>query len=169
MQLADTTRRKQVRDETFKLLTENGLEGWKVRFNPKLSRALGRCIPSQKTIEYQPRYMQQNGWEQVNTTIKHEVAHAISTSRYGRLGGGHGAAWARIARELGLENPSAINTTAKLTKKFTGTCDGCNQTWERDRRVHGAACPPCRREHLNELREHGVSTKRYSIRWKRND
>lgn len=164
MQLATTTRRKQVRDETFKLLTENGLEGWRVRFNPKLTRALGRCIPSQKTIEYQPRYMQQNGWEQVNTTIKHEVAHAISCTKYGRFGGGHGAAWARIARELGLENPSAINHTANLTKKFTGTCEGCNQKWERDRRVIGAACPPCRRAHFA-----GETERRYTIRWTRND
>lgn len=158
MQLATTTRRKQVRDETFKLLTENGLEGWKVRFNPRMTRALGRCIPSQKTIEYQPRYMQQNGWEQVNTTIKHEVAHAIAGGRHG-----HDAYWAAIARKLGLENPSAINRTANLTKKFTGTCDGCNQKWERDRRVMGAACPPCRRLHIA-----GDTSKRYTIRWTRN-
>lgn len=162
-------RNTQVRDETFRLLTSNGLQGWKVRFNPRLTRALGRCIPSQKTIEYQPRYMQQNDWEQVLTTIQHEVAHAISCTRYGRLGGGHGAAWARIARELGLENPSAINRTANLTKKFVGTCDGCGETWQRDRTMRGACCPSCRRKHLAELREHGKSEQRYSIRWTRND
>lgn len=159
------TRRKQVRDDTFKLLTQQGLEGWKVRFNPRMTRALGRCIPSQKTIEYQPRYMQQNGYEQVLTTVIHEVAHAVSITRYGVwAGGGHGANWARVARELGLENPKAINTTAKLTKKFTGTCPGCNQTWERDRRMMGAICPPCRRAHLA-----GDTERRYTINWTRND
>lgn len=163
------TRRKQVRDETFKLLTENGLQGWKVRFNPRLTRALGRCIPSQKTIEYQPRYMQQNDWEQVRTTVLHEVAHAISCTKYGRFGGGHGAQWARIARELGLENPSAINTTAKLTKKFTGTCDGCKETWQRDRQMHGAMHPTCRRKYQSEVLANGSSEQRYSITWKRND
>lgn len=164
MKSATLTRRKQVRDETFKLLTQNGLEGWRVRFNPRMTRALGRCIPSQKTIEYQPRYMEQNGHEQVLSTVIHEVAHAVSITKYGGyLGGGHGAAWQRVARELGLENPSAINTTAKLTKKFTGTCHGCNQTWERDRRVHGAICPSCRRKHLA-----GDTERRYSITWTRN-
>ncbi len=164
MQSTTITRRKQVRDETFKLLTENGLTGWKVRFNPRLTRALGRCIPSQKVIEYQPRYMQQNGWEQVRGTIQHEVAHAISPAW-----AGHGAVWAMNARKLGLANPSAINTTAKLTKKFTGTCGGCHQEWQRDRQMHGAACPPCRRKAMAEIREHGKTEQRYSITWKRND
>lgn len=157
-------RRKQVRDETMKLLIENGLTGWKVRYNAKLTRALGRCIPSQKTIEYQPRYMAQNDWEQVRTTVLHEVAHAISCTKYGRLGGGHGAAWQREARRLGLENPSATNNTANLTKKFTGKCPGCENEWQRDRRVIGAACPPCRRAHLA-----GETDRRYTIAWTRND
>lgn len=169
MNRTENTLRKQVRDETFKLLRANGLEGWHVRFNPRLSRALGRCIPSQKTIEYQPRYMQQNDWAQVRTTILHEVAHAISCTKYGRLGGGHGAAWQREAYKLGLENPSAINTTAKLTKRFTGKCDGCGNEWQRDRRIHGAACPPCRRTYMSEMMTAGVSKQRFSIRWTRND
>lgn len=164
------TRRKQVRDETFKLLIENGLTGWKVRYNSRMTRALGRCIPSQKTIEYQPRYMAQNDWAQVRTTVLHEVAHAIAITKYGHfMGGGHGATWARIARELGLENPSAINHTANLTAKFTGTCGGCNGTWQRNRRVHGAICPPCRRKYTSEVLQNGSSEQRYSITWKRND
>lgn len=156
-------RRKQVRDETFKLLNQEGLTGWKVRFNPRLSRALGRCIPSLKTIEYQPRYMEQNDMEQVLTTIKHEVAHAIAGAYHG-----HDAYWASIARRLGLENPSAINHTATLTKKFTGTCEGCGETWQRDRRMIGAICPPCRRKRLNEIATTGTSNHRMSIVWTRN-
>ena len=150
-------RRKQVRDETFRLLTQNGLTGWKVRFNPRLTRALGRCIPSQKVIEYQPRYMEQNDWEQVLTTIRHEVAHAMTPRHH------HDAVWAAAARKLGLKNPSAINRTAVLTKKFTGTCDGCKNTWQRNRRVHGAICPPCHRAY-----KAGDTERRYSIRWTRN-
>lgn len=132
-----TVRRKQVRDLTFKLLTEHNLEGWRVRFNPRLTRALGRCCYGTKTIEFQPRYMQQNDWEQVRGTILHEAAHAIA-GHYA----GHGASWARVARELGLENPSAINYTAKLTKRYTGTCptEGCDTRAQRDRRTAGLIC-----------------------------
>lgn len=152
-------RRKQVRDETFRLLLANGASGWRVRYNPRLSRALGRCIPSQKTIEYQPRYMEQNDWEQVLTTIKHEVAHALAGGHHG-----HDYHWASIARGLGLENPSAVNHTATLAKKFTGTCPGCDHKWERDRRVQSAICPPCRRAYLA-----GDTERRYSITWTRNN
>lgn len=150
-------RRKQVRDATFKLLLENGAEGWKVRFNPRLTRALGRCIPSQKVIEYQPRYMEQNDWEQVYTTIMHEVAHALTPRHH------HDATWAAMARKLGLQNPSAINRTAVLSAKFTGTCDGCKQEWQRNRRAHRAVCPSCYRKYRE-----GDTAQRYSIRWTAN-
>lgn len=156
-------RRKQVRDETMKLLLAEGMTGWKIRYNSRLSRALGRCIPSQKTIEYQPRYMEQNDWEQVRGTILHEAAHAISIHRYGiYAGGGHGGNWARVARELGLDNPSAINRTATLTKKFTGTCPGCNRTVQKDRRASNA-CGKCCNEHAG-----GLYSPRFAFVWTRN-
>lgn len=136
-------RRKQVRDETFRLLTDNGLEGWKVRFNPRLTRALGRCIPSQKTIEYQPRYMEQNDWAQVLGTIQHEVAHAMTPRHH------HDAVWAAAARKLGLKNPSAINRTAVLSRKYTGTCPN-GHTTQANRRTQ-SACGKCCRE-LNNNR-----------------
>ena len=151
-------RRKQVRDETFKLLKQEGLDGWRVRFNPRLSRALGRCIPSTKTIEYQPRYMEQNAMEQVLSTIQHEVAHAVAGAHHG-----HDAHWASIARRLGVKNPSAIATGVTLTRKFTGTCQGCNNQWHRDKRTHGAICPTCRR-----IRMTTEPTRKCSIIWTRN-
>lgn len=154
-----TVRRKQVRDLTFKLLTEHGLTGWRVRFNPRLTRALGRCNHTDKVIDYQPRYMKQNDWEQVKSTILHEVAHAMAGPY-----AGHGWTWQQYAKGLGLENPSAVSYTAKLTRKFTGTCPGCSYEWQRDRRAIGAVCPPCRRLHLA-----GETERRYTINWTRND
>lgn len=159
----NTPRRKQVRDLTFKLLKQEGLEGWRVRFNPRLTRALGRCIPSLKTIEYQPRYMEQNDMEQVLSTIRHEVAHAVAGAYHG-----HDAYWASIARRLGVKDPSAINHTATLVKKFTGTCPTCGNTWERDRRAIGAMCPKCNHARRMEIIATGASTIRATIDWVRN-
>ncbi len=149
-------RRKQVRDETFKLLTENGLTGWRVRFNSRLTRALGRCIPSQKTIEYQPRFMDENDWDEVVMTIRHEVAHALTPHN------GHGMAWRAKCIELG-GNGKQYNNTANLTAKFKGTCGGCGTTVDRNRRVHGAIHPSCYR-----LYQAGETERRYSITWTRN-
>lgn len=154
-----TVRRKQVRNATFKLLTQEGLTGWRVRFNPRLTRALGRCDYTTKTIDYQPRYMEQNDWEQVLGTIKHEAAHAIA-GRYA----GHGAHWASTARRLGLANPSAINHTAKLTKRFTGTCPSCERTIQRDRRALRQACGKCCDEHAG-----GLFSPRFKFIWTSND
>lgn len=156
--------KKQVRDATFKLLTEQGLTGWKVEFNSRLSRALGRCCYGTKTIDYQPRYMQQNDLEQVMGTIIHEVAHAVAQQRYGiYAGGGHGARWAQVARELGLKDPSAINRTATLKKKFTGTCPGCKREIQADRRKSNA-CGRCCNEHAG-----GLFSPKYQFTWTRNE
>lgn len=152
------TRKKQVRDETFKLLTENGLTGWKVRFNPRLTRALGRCIPSLKTIEYQPKFMELNDWDEVVMTIRHEVAHAISPRWEG-----HGAIWRANCLKLG-GNGQQYNRTAKIAYKFTGSCQGCDTTVQRNRRVHGAIHPSCYRKF-----KEGDATQKYSIIWTRND
>ena len=145
------------------MLHANGLYGWRVRFNNRLTRTLGQCDYRNRTIEYQPRYMAQNDLEQVKTTIKHEVAHAIAGAS-----AGHGARWARVARELGLENPSATSSTAKLTRKFTGTCGGCGQTWQRDRRAIGAIHPACHNKFRAEVLANGKSDQRFTIDWSRN-
>lgn len=159
----EKVRRKQVRDLTFKLLTENGLDGWKVRFNPRLTRALGRCWESRKTIEYQPRYMEQNPWSEVEQTVRHEVAHAVAGAR-----AGHGARWVREALRLGVKNPSSTSKNAVLTKKFTATCEGCGAQVHRDRRTYGIIHPTCYRKYQDEKAEKGESTQRYSFTWARN-
>lgn len=121
----------------MKLLIENGLAGWKVRFNGRLTRALGRCIESRKTIEYMPKYMDENDWTEVQQTIRHEVAHAIAGHRHG-----HDATWRAIARRLGVENPSSKSMTANLTRKFTGTCPNCEREVQKDRR-NNSSCGKC--------------------------
>lgn len=131
-----TVRKKQVRDETFKLLTQHGARSWKVRFNPRMTSALGRCSPSQQMIEYQPRFMADNPWDEVVMTIRHEVAHALT------IGHGHDATWARKCIELG-GNGKQFNTTAQLTRKFVGTCPKCDRKIQRDRRNLRQACGKC--------------------------
>jgi predicted SprT family Zn-dependent metalloprotease len=146
-------RRKQVRDETMKLLTENGLTGWKVRFNPRLTRALGRCIASQKTIEYQPKFMELNDWDEVVMTIRHEVAHAISPRWEG-----HGAIWRANCIKLG-GNGKQYNTTATIHYKFTGTCHGCGKEVKRNKRSN-SSCARCSGGRYNPD---------YALVWTRND
>lgn len=97
--------------------------------------------------------MDENDWAQVNTTIKHEVAHAL-TPRHG-----HDSVWARQARALGLENPSAINRTAKLSKKFTGTCPNCGGTTQVNRRGR-YACSKCCNKHAM-----GLYSPRFAYIW----
>lgn len=131
-----TIRRKQVRDLTFKLLTEHGLTSWKVRFSNRMTRALGQCAHYSKTISYQQRYIEQNDWAEIENTIRHEVAHAIAGAN-----AGHGAAWQRVAIQLGA-NPRSTSTGAKLTRKFKGTCPTCGREIHRDRRT-GISCGKC--------------------------
>lgn len=149
-------RRKQVRNETFKLLAQHGATGWRVRFNPRLTRALGRCIYNTKTIEYQPKFMDENDWDEVVMTIRHEVAHALSPSY-----AGHGAIWRAKCLELG-GNGKQYNTTANLSKKFKGTCPNCGETTETNRRTR-SACAKCCNAHAG-----GLFSPQYMFIWTRN-
>lgn len=129
-------RRTQVRDETMKLLIAQGITGWRVRFNPRMTRALGRCIYGRKTIEYQPKYMDENTLDEVIMTIRHEVAHASVASYHG-----HDSVWRAKCIELG-GNGKRYNNTANLSRKFTGTCPTCKREIQKDRRTQ-QACGKC--------------------------
>ncbi len=115
------------------------LIGWKVKINNRLTRALGRCCYTTKTIELQGRYVKDNTVEQVTDTILHEIAHALAGPR-----AGHGMEWKMWAVRVGA-TPQAtvdcatINYKRKYQLAFVKSVDGFRE-YERlnhftDRRV----------------------------------
>lgn len=82
------------------VMADHGLieQGWKVVINKRLSRALGRCCYSKKTIEFCEDHVKGDSFETIRDTLLHEIAHALVGP-----GHGHGDVWKRMAVRVGAD------------------------------------------------------------------
>lgn len=97
--------RNHATDTCRKLLNDNGLKDWKVRLttDPNLP-FLGLCMYRDKTIMLNAHHIDIHPFKDVDNTIRHEVAHALTP------GNGHNEVWAAKARELGCFHVSPCST-----------------------------------------------------------
>jgi len=108
MQLQDATRLTHVE------LQKWGLTDWSLKFNNRLTRALGRCLFVQKTIELQTRFVKENSEAVVLDTIRHEIAHALAGHK-----AGHGYEWKMWAVKVGANPEATVDAgSIKLTRKY---------------------------------------------------
>lgn len=108
MQLRDAI---QLTNEEFE---KWGLTDWILKFNNRLTRALGRCLFVQKTIELQTRFVKENSEAVVLDTIRHEVAHALAGHK-----AGHGYEWKMWAVKVGANPEATVDAASiKLTRKY---------------------------------------------------
>lgn len=92
---------------TRKLLDENNLPDWKIRLATDLTRPwLGKCSYQDKTIFLNAFHIDTHPTEEVDNTIRHEIAHALTKGHQ------HDDIWAAKAKELGCINTLACATYA---------------------------------------------------------
>ena len=90
------------------------LIGWKVKINNRLTRALGRCCFTTRTIELQGRYVKDNTVAQVTDTILHEIAHALAGPS-----AGHGPEWKMWAVRVGATPEATVDcATINYKRKY---------------------------------------------------
>lgn len=119
-------------------LAEHGLVEWRYRRNDRLTRTAGRCRYGYNLIELAGWFIDHNTEEEIELTIAHEVAHALTK------GHGHDRVWARKCIELGgngqqyynmgnrrVQNPNRRRTSNRI---YTLKCESCGYTGGRYRR-----------------------------------
>ena len=80
-------------------LDQNGLTDWHLRLTTDLTKPfLGMCMPKDKCIILNAHHIDTHPDAEIENTILHEVAHALT------VGHGHDDVWATKARELGWRN-----------------------------------------------------------------
>jgi len=109
--------------------------------------ALGTCSYRDKRISLSKWYVELNEEDEVEDTILHEIAHALSYIRHGLKGIGHGRIWKSICREIGA-TPERVHK-GNLNHpdnhyKYVDTC-GCGVTYKRHRisKRTKYRCPKC--------------------------
>lgn len=119
-----------------KLLAEFGLLelGWKFKFDNSKHR-IGQCRYEEKEIGYSSYFLEKTSWEEIEDTIRHEIAHALSppTRIRGRWQS-HGYDWKLKAIEVGCK-PTACSDEAVSSAKpnFYIECDNCKRRYPRYR------------------------------------
>jgi len=120
---------------------------WHFDFQNK-KRALGTCSYVKKSILLSSWYVKLNEESDVEDTILHEIAHALSFIRYGKKGMGHGRLWKKVCREIGARPERLHKGILEYPEnhyKYVDTC-GCDITYKRHRISKFAKyrCPKCR-------------------------
>lgn len=132
------------------LLRVHGLtaKGWQFEIHHSSKRVCGKCIfraypPKKKVVLYRT-YLKHNPDDQIINTIKHEIAHALAYEKYGRAGGGHGAAWREMCAVVGIK-PERLNYNAKrLEKRYIAICGHCGRQFQLDKRPSSRRRYNCR-------------------------
>ena len=93
------------------LMQKHGLldRGWThglMKRRKPFSRA-GQCKQKKKRIELQPTFIELNGDSIVQSTILHEIAHALTPKR------GHNRFWKRKAVEIGHSGERCYSDSVK--------------------------------------------------------
>jgi predicted SprT family Zn-dependent metalloprotease len=129
-------------------MDEHGLfdELWHFTFEA-CKRTLGRCHYYTKKITLSKWYVELNDEDDVEDTILHEIAHALSFLRYGTKGKGHGRLWKNVCKEIGARPERLHKGILEYPNnhyKYSDTC-GCDITYQRHRVRKNAKyrCPKC--------------------------
>jgi len=131
-------------------MSKNGLDGWTVKFNGRMSRAVGKCKPHKEQIDlsetYFVDYEDEIDDELLKDVILHEIAHALDFERRGTSD--HSRKWKKVAREVGAnpsrtsEIPREIVAKAADWKRECPKC-GWESYYHSKPTAGGKLCPEC--------------------------
>ena len=137
-------------------MEEHRLADWKLEFE-NCKSSLGRCHYHDRKITLSEWYVELNEEKDVEDTILHEIAHALSWVRYGREGKGHGRLWKKVCVES-VAIPQRLHQGVieypNNHHKYVDTC-GCDITYKRHRirKFAKYRCPKCNEPLFNSKRK----------------
>ncbi len=123
-----------------------------VVWNPRMRSTAGTAHPGKSLIALNPR-LRVFGDEEVDRTLRHELAHLLAHFRAGRRRiAPHGPEWRQACCDLGLADEQRCHTLPlprrTQQKKHAYRCPGCGAVIHRVRTLRKkAACLACCRQH----------------------
>lgn len=124
----------------------------KVCWNARMRSTAGLAYPGKALIKLNPR-LREFGEEEVDRTLRHELAHLLAHSRAGRRRiSPHGREWRKACADLGMPDEARCHTLPlprrTLTRKHLYHCPVCKVELRRVRPMRRAtACLKCCRAH----------------------
>jgi SprT protein len=122
-----------------------------VRWNPRMRSTAGTAFPGKALISLNPR-LTGFGAEEIDRTLRHELAHLLAHHRAGRRRiAPHGAEWRQACIDLGLTDEKRCHDLPlprrKVARRFVYRCPSCAVELHRARpfRRKSACLACCRR------------------------
>jgi predicted SprT family Zn-dependent metalloprotease len=123
-----------------------------VRWNPRMRSTAGMAFAAKAVVTLNPRLIE-FGEEEVDRTLRHELAHLLAHHRAGRRRiAPHGPEWQQACRDLGLIDDKRCHTLPLprrvMRARHFYRCPNCKVEVHRVRPFRGkAACLNCCRRH----------------------
>jgi SprT protein len=123
----------------------------RVEWNTRMRTAVGRAEPRRSLVTLNP-VLQKFGGEEIERTLRHELAHLLAQHRAGRRRIlPHGRQWRRACRDLGIAGERACHklplAARQLARPYLYRCRNCQRDFPRVRRIRRAiACLACCRK-----------------------
>ena len=121
----------------------------RIRFNPRLTRTLARCLPTSASIELSQR-VKRAASRLFREVLVHEAAHYVVATRDGNAARPHGTQWRALVEMAGFE-PEASRVVCgggrlqrKVAASFLHVCPVCHYSRRAGRHVTTWRCPECR-------------------------
>lgn len=127
-------------------------ERLKVRWNPQMRSTAGTANWTECLISLNPQ-LRQFGAQEVDGTLRHELAHLVAQFRAGRRRiAPHGREWQRACADLGIKGEKRCHELPlqrrELTRKYRYQCPACGMEVGRVRAMRRrTACLACCRKH----------------------
>jgi predicted SprT family Zn-dependent metalloprotease len=124
----------------------------RVRWNPRMRSTAGTALASKSLITLNPR-LRDFGDEEVDRTLRHELAHLLAHFRAGRRRiAAHGPEWQQACQDLGLVDEKRCHTLPlprrTMQARLLYRCPTCAVEVRRVRAFRGkTACLACCRRH----------------------
>ena len=119
-----------------------------VRWNPRMRSTAGTAFPTKALITLNPR-LAEFGADEIDRTLRHELAHLLAHHRVGRRRiPPHGAEWRQACSDLGLIDEKRCHDLPlprrKVTRRFVYRCPNCAVELHRARPLRRkSACLEC--------------------------
>lgn len=114
-------------------------ESWSFRFDHARMRA-GSCNYARRQISLSRHLVPLMTAEQVDQTLRHEIAHALAGQR-----AGHGAAWRRVAAQIGYAGGRTYEGPVPQDHRWVGRCPNGHEVFRHRRPGKPVSCSRCAR------------------------
>jgi len=147
----DSTLEARVREILAPLGAEELARAIHVEWNARLLSAAGRADSRRSIVSLNPR-LREHGPEEIDRTLRHELAHLLAQFRSGRRRiPPHGAAWRKACHDLGIGDEARCHTlpfpVKPRARRFLYRCSRCGKEFPRVRRIkRTVACLDCCRK-----------------------